>query len=53
MKEIRKDEICSIFGELILYSILMKQTISEAKLCYKLLFHQKQDQERQAAGEVI
>lgn len=49
MNEICKDEIYSIFGELLLHSILMKQIISKAKLCYKLLF----DQERQAAGEVI
>lgn len=53
MNEICNDEIYQIFGELILYSILMKQIISEAKLCYKLLFPQKQDQERQAAGEII
>lgn len=46
MNEMCKDEIYSIFGELILYSILMKQIINEAKFCYKLLF----DQERQAAG---
>lgn len=53
MNEICKDEIFSIFGELILCSIPMKQIISKAKLCYKLLFHQKQDQERKAAEEVI
>lgn len=29
------------FGELILYSILMKQITSKAKLSYKLLFNQK------------
>lgn len=47
------NEICKDVGELILYSIPMKQITSEAKLCYKLQFHQKQDQQRQAAGEVI
>lgn len=53
MNETCKDEIYSIFGELILYSILTNWIIREAKLCYKLLVHQKQDQERQTAGEVI
>lgn len=53
MNEIRNDEIYWILGELILYSIPMKQILSEAKLCYKLLFDQKQDQERRAAEEII
>lgn len=39
MNEICKDEIYSIFGELILCSAVMKQIISETKLCYKLQFH--------------
>lgn len=52
MNEIRNDEIYWILGELILHSIPMKQILSEAKLCYKLLLDQKQNRERWVVEEI-